>query len=54
MINGRTYREESHQVSCRGKTVTIRNLTPVYTAQDREKVKAGINQTLYGVFSKYR
>jgi hypothetical protein len=54
MTGERKYREEVHQVSCRDKTVTIRNLIPVYTAQERKKVKAGINQTLYGVFSKYR
>ncbi len=54
MTNGRKCQEEVHRVSCRGKIVTVRNLTPVYTAQEREKVKAGINRTLYGVFSKYR
>lgn len=54
MTNGRKYREEVHCVTCRGKPITIRNLTPVYTAQEKEKAKSGINQTLYGAFSKYR
>lgn len=53
MINSRKYTEESHQVYCKGKTVTIRNLTPVYTVQEQEKVKSEINHTLYGIFSKY-
>ena len=54
MTSGKKYREEVHCIACRGKSVAVRNLTPVYTAQERKKIKAGINQTLYKVFSKYR
>lgn len=54
MIKGQKYIEKVQQVTCRGKAVTIRNLTPVYTVQERETVKSGINRILYGVFSKYR
>ncbi len=53
MTNGREYREEVHRVTCRSKPVTIRNLTPVFTAQEKTKVKSEINQTLYEIFSKY-
>ena len=54
MTDERKYCEEVHRVTCRGKSVTVRNLTPVYTEQERKKVISGINQMLYGVFSKYR
>ncbi|WP_164997203.1 hypothetical protein [Clostridium minihomine] len=52
MTNGPTYEETVQQVTCGEKIVTIRNWTPVFTAQEREKVKSDINRTLYEVFSK--
>jgi hypothetical protein len=54
MTGSKKYNEEIHHVTCKGKAVTIRNLTPDYTAQERNKVKKEISKTLYGVFSKYR
>lgn len=52
MTNGRKYQESVQQVTCGEKIVTIRNWTPIFTAQEREKVKSEINRTLYEVFSK--
>ncbi|MCI1965665.1 MAG: hypothetical protein LKJ17_05990 [Oscillospiraceae bacterium] len=53
MTDEKNYCEEIHPVSCAGTLVTVRNLTPVYSAQERQKIREEINQTLYEVFSKY-
>jgi len=37
-----------------GKTITIKNNTPVLTPKERERRKKEIEQRLYSVFSKYR
>ena len=36
-----------------GKTITIRNNTPILTQKERERRKREIEQRLYTVFSKY-
>jgi hypothetical protein len=53
MQSGKTYREEVHTVTCKGKTVTIRNFTPEDTGEQRERIKKEISETLYEIFSKY-
>lgn len=53
MTDGIKYSEEVHSVTCAGKTILVRNLTPVYTEQKCGKVKANISGELYSVFSKY-
>ena len=36
-----------------GRTITIRNNTPVLNPKERERRKRDIEQRLYSVFSKY-
>ena len=37
-----------------GKTITIRNNTPILNPKERERRKNEIEQRLYSVFSKHR
>lgn len=48
------YRKETQSAPFQGKTITVENLTPVFTPEQRQKRKQEIEQRLYGVFSKYR
>ncbi len=50
MADTKEYQEESHPVLSNGKTVTIRNLTPVNTVHGKQKMRMEISKTLYGVF----
>lgn len=54
MQSEKNTQEEVHSVSCKDKTVTIQNFTPVYTAEEQNKVEAEISNTLYEIFSKYK
>ena len=49
------YRSEIKTVSFGdGKTIIIRNNTPVLTPKERERRKKEIEQRLFDVFSRYR
>ena len=55
MLNAVEYRTETKTVPFgNGKTITIRNNTPILTPKERERRKKEIEQSLYNVFSKYR
>jgi oligoendopeptidase F len=55
MQNVIQYESEIKTVPCGdGKTITIKNNTPILTEKERERRKKEIEQRLYSVFSKYR
>ena len=47
------YQSEVKTAAFGERTITIKNLTPVLPPKEREKRKQEIEQSLFGVFSKY-
>jgi hypothetical protein len=57
MTNSRTltteYIKTATTATFQGKTITVTHLTPILTAEQREKRKREIEHQLYDVFVKY-
>lgn len=47
------YKEEKSIVIISGKKYTVVNLTPIYTRDERQKIKKEIEANLFEVFKKY-
>lgn len=48
-----TYKQEIKEIKSHNKTITLTNLTPVLTHNERNEIKRKIKQQLYDVFCKY-
>ena len=51
--NNLNYTEEKSIVTISGKEYTVINLTPIYTKEERQKIKEEIESRLFEVFRKY-
>lgn len=51
--NNLNYTEEKSVVTISGKEYTVINLTPIYTKEERQKIKEEIESRLFEVFRKY-
>jgi len=47
------YQTETKTAVFQGKNITLENLTPVLSPEQRDKRKREIEQKLYGIFKKY-
>ena len=47
------YRTEETTIPFQGKTITVRNHTPILPPKERERRKRDIEKRLFDVFSKY-
>lgn len=47
------YKTETKTAVFQGKNITLENLTPVLSPEQRDKRKREIEHTLYGIFKKY-
>jgi len=48
------YRTEETSIPFQGKTITIRNHTPILSPKERERRKKEIERRLYNVVMKYK
>ena len=53
MFKNLKYKEEKSTVFIRDKEYTVINLTPIYTKEERQKVREEIESKLFEVFRKY-
>lgn len=51
--NNLKYKEDTVKTILDGKEYTIINLTPIYSKEERQKVKEEIESKLFEVFKKY-
>lgn len=49
-----TYEKDTRIVSGQNKTITIENLTPVYSEDQKQQAKSNVEGKLYEVFKKYQ
>ncbi len=53
MFKNLKYKEEKSTVFIGDKEYTVINLTPIYTKEERQKVREEIESKLFEVFRKY-
>ncbi len=53
MVKNLKYKEEKSFVYIGNNRYTVINLTPIYTEEERKKVKEEIESRLFDVFKKY-
>ena len=51
--NNLKYTEEKSVIYISGKKYTVTNLTPIYSKDEREKIKKEIEANLFEIFKKY-
>ncbi len=53
ITNNLKYMEEKSVIYISGKKYTVKNLTPIYSKDEREKIKKEIEANLFEIFKKY-